>query len=68
MVNYQHGGGWRPLKGFILEADDSLKYPGDPWMYPLAKAQLRDEIILFYPYSWVAIIQLSRSFEVSRMD
>jgi len=66
--NYRHGGGWKPLLGFVLGKDNSLVYPGDPPMYPLAQAHLRTETILFYPYSWVAVIQLDRTFEVSRMD
>lgn len=66
--NYLHGGGWQPFKGFRLGADNSLSYPGDPTMKPLAQAKLRDETIVFYAHSWVAIIQPDRSFEVSRMD
>lgn len=61
-------GGFRPFKGFKLEADNSLHYSGDPPMRPLAQAKLRDELIVFYPHSWVGIIQPDRSFEVARMD
>lgn len=61
-------GGWSPFKGFTLEADNSLSYPGDPDMPPLAEARLRDELIVFYPHSWVAVIQPDRSFEVARID
>jgi hypothetical protein len=66
-ANY-HFGGWTPFKGFKLLEDNSLKYPGDPKMPPLAKAQLRDELILFYESAWVAIIQPDSSFEVARLD
>jgi hypothetical protein len=65
---YQHGGGWDPMPGFTLHGDNSLSYPGDPPMRPLAKTQLRSELILLYPHDWVAIIQPDRSFEVCRMD
>lgn len=65
---YGFAGGWQPFKGFTLHADNSLSYPGDPPLYPLAQARLRDELIVFYPHSWVAIIQLDRSYEVCRMD
>lgn len=61
-------GGWRPFKGHVLLADNSLKFPGDPKMQPLAQAELRDELIVFYPHSWVGVIQKDRSFEVCRMD
>lgn len=65
---YQHGGGWDPFKGFTLQSDNSLTYRGDPPLQPLAQAKLRDETIVFYSGSWVAVIQPDRSFEVSRMD
>lgn len=67
-TGYAHGGGWRPFPGFELRPDNSLKYPGDPAMKPVASAQLRDELILVYPYAWVAIIQPDRVFEICRMD
>jgi hypothetical protein len=67
-VNYAHGGGWHSFPGFKLNRDNSLSYPGDPTLQPLARAQLRDELILVYPYSWVAIVQPDRSFEVARLD
>ena len=65
---YQHGGGWSPFPGFKLQANNALSYPGDPPLSPLATAKLRDELIVFYPYAWVAVIQPDRSFEVCRMD
>lgn len=66
--NYAHGGGWLSFNGFALGADNSLNYPEDLPMYPIAEAQLRKELILLYPHSWVAIIQPDRSFDVCRMD
>lgn len=65
-------GGWRPMDGFKLRRDGSpqnwtLTYPGDPALPVLAYAHLRDEIILFFPYSWVAVVSAD-GFEVSRMD
>lgn len=65
--NYSFGG-WSPFKGFTLNTDNSLSYPGDPPQQPLAQAKLRDELIILYPSSWVAIIQPDRSFEVARLD
>ncbi len=68
---YQFGG-WQPFKGFDLIGSKAgvfrLKYPGDPPMPELSRTKLRDEIIVLFPSSWVAIIQLDGSFEVSRMD
>ena len=63
-------GGWRPFGAgeWTLGEDNSLSYPGDPHMRPLASAKLRDETIVFYESAWVAIIQPDRSFEVCRMD
>ena len=65
--NY-HFGGWKPFKGFELGEDNSLFYPGDPALTPVAQYRLRNELIVFYNYAWVAIIQPDRSFEVCRMD
>lgn len=67
-LGYSFAGGWQPFKGHTLNADNSLSYPGDPDLIPLAQARLRNELIVFYPHAWVAIIQLDRSFEVCRMD
>lgn len=65
---YRRFGGWQPFNGFKLEADNRLLYPNDPPTIPLAQTKLRDELIVFYPHSWVAVIQPDRSFEVCRMD
>jgi hypothetical protein len=60
--------GWLPFEGFILNECNVLLFPGDPPLEPLAQAKLRDELILFYRFEWVAIVQPDRSFEVCRMD
>lgn len=60
-------GGWRPFVGFTL-TEAGIEYPGDPVVPPLAEARLRDERIVLYRYSWVAIIQPDGSYEISRMD
>jgi hypothetical protein len=65
---YAHGGGWSPHKGFTLDAANRLHGKGDPPLKPLAMAKLRGETIFFYRYSWVAIIQPDRSYEVARID
>jgi hypothetical protein len=68
--NYQHGGGWNPMKGFTLDdADSTLSYPGDPPMRPIAVAKLRDELIFLYPYAFVCIRKAKGgTFEVGRVD
>jgi hypothetical protein len=65
---YGHGGGWNPFSGFKLRDDNSLKYPGDPPLWPLAEMNMRDELIMIYEHSWVVIVQPDRSFEACRMD
>jgi hypothetical protein len=65
---YRYGGGWRPLPDLTLLPDRSLKYPSDPPLKPIAVSQLRDEVILFYPYDWLCVVQPDGSFEVSRVD
>jgi len=67
--NYAHGGGWSPMAGFKFDVVSlKLSYPGDPPMRPLAWAKLRDELIIFYDHSWLAIVQPDGSYEVSRVD
>jgi hypothetical protein len=61
-------GGWQPFDGFTLAEDDSLVYPGDPPQKPISEIQFRDERVILYPSSWVAVVQPNRSFEVCRMD
>lgn len=60
--------GWKPFKGFEKGVDNSLTYPGDPPQPVLAQTKLQDELICYYPHSWVAIIQPDGSYEVCRMD
>jgi len=66
--NYSHGGGWRPLKGFEINSQNRIVYPGDPPLRPVAVAKLRKELIIVHEMDWVAIIQPDRSFEVARID
>ena len=67
-ANYQHGGGWRPSDKFTLGDDDSLGYPGDEPLHPLAEITFRDERVLIYESNFVAVILPDRSFEVCRVD
>lgn len=67
-ANYAHGGGWNPQTEFEMISGNRLKYPGDPIMKPLAKAQLREETIFFYEHAYLAIVQTDGSFEAARVD
>ena len=68
--NYAHGGGVNPFTGFQLVAGQRLKlqYPGDPPRHEVSRAQLRDETIVLFEASWVAIIQKDWSYIVTRCD
>lgn len=68
--HYQHGGGWRPMKGFSLNNELELCYPGDPPLKPLAIAILHQtEEVIIYPYAWVMVRDHNTGkFEVCRMD
>lgn len=66
--NYGHGGGWRSFKGFKHIGDHKLQYPGDPAYVPLAECKLRNETIVFYQHSWVAVFQEDGTFDVARID
>ena len=74
--HYAHGGGWRPFKGFKLvrPADNpdplswTLAYEGDPPVRAIGTALLRNERIVLFRHSWVAIVHPSGEFEVARMD
>lgn len=66
-------GGWQPMQGFSLIRNAAgtlwgISYPGDPVLWELSHATLRDETIVLFPHDWVAIIQLDGTFEVARLD
>lgn len=66
---YRHGGGWNPQSGFTFKQETgALSYPGDPVMKPLALSNCRDEMLLFYPYSYLLVLQQDGNFEVARVD
>lgn len=61
--------GWNKFDGFDYNKDTHvLRYPGDPPMKPIASATLRDELILLYPYAWVAVVQKDGSANIARLD
>ena len=65
--NTNYVGGWNPIPAFTMK-DYTLQYPGDRPLIPIGYTTLRDEVILFYPYAFVAIKQHDGSFEAARMD
>lgn len=78
-ARYAHGGGWQPFKGFsLIEMKQdalgvrgdflALKYPEDPPMKEIGRTQLRDETVVLFEGSWVAIVQKTGEWEVARID
>ena len=68
-VNYAHGGGWHPFKGFTYDpTTKTLHYPGDPVVSYISYAHLRDEVIIIFEHAWVAIVQPDGTYEIARMD
>lgn len=70
--HYAHGGGWHPFEGFTLTLPEAgratLQYPEDPPYREIARAWLREELILVFPHSWVCIVQPGGAHEICRMD
>lgn len=66
--NYQHGGGWRPIKGYTVDQDARLCFPGDSPIPPIAVGVLRDEVLVIYRHALVLIAQKDETFEVGRID
>jgi hypothetical protein len=69
-INERYRSSWFPITtpGIKLRDDNVILYPRDPPYVPLAQTRLRDELIVYYPHAFVAIIQPDRSFEVARID
>lgn len=71
---YAHGGGVLPFDGFEGRFDfedpfnSHIDYPDDPPLFPVGWTLLREELILVFPYAWVAIVQPNGEFIVTRCD
>lgn len=69
---YSHGGGYSPFgqgKWMYDPEDQSITYPGDPKLLPMAWADIHGETVIVYRHAMVAIInQDSGNFVVLRMD
>lgn len=72
--NYTFGGLASPFEGFELEgeldapAKLKIKDPGDPAYKAVASAKMREELIVLFPYAWVAIVQPDRKMQIMRVD
>ena len=60
-------GGWRPQEGFKLKGEVAT-FSGDPPFRAYAMIIFHDEMILFFDYAYVAILQPDGSFEMARMN
>lgn len=69
---YAHGGGWRPIEGFVYNTSNgNLAYPGDPLMKPFASCEMPHcpEVITVYSHSFVAVYNKSTGeVSVARLD
>lgn len=68
---YAHGGGWQPFGQGQWECDRQarIRFPGDPWLEPLAMTEVSGELVVLYPYAMVAIFRAADgTFEVARLD
>ncbi len=75
--HYQHGGGWRPMRGFELRdrARGVLVFPvkdpedgEDEVFEPFAAMMFGREMIFAYRHAIFAIVQPDGSFEVGRLN
>lgn len=70
---YAFGGGWQDFEGFSLvkkstdPIDWRLAYPGDPDMRAVGYCRLRDEVVVLFECSWVAVVE-GDEFRVARLD
>jgi hypothetical protein len=67
-INANYIGGWMEMKGMSMDSHGSLLYPGDPPLFPIAVAVMRNEKIMLYVGDWVAIVQEDGTFEVARIS
>lgn len=61
---YAHGGGCHEFTGFEVLEDNSILYPGDPPLHPLARYELDNgEVVWQYPHAWIRV-----GDRITRMD
>lgn len=58
-----------PMEGGKILPDGRYEYPDDPYLYPLVKVEHGDEIIYFYQYAIVGVINTQTGEQwITRMD
>lgn len=67
-IHENYVSGWHDFKGFVMEPNGDLSYPGDPDTKLLWEGRLRQERIRVYESAWVAIVQPDETYEVARLD
>lgn len=69
--NYVYGG-FIEFEGFTLVEDNeglyALRYSEDPDTPEVSRGRMRDELVVVFRHSWVAVIQPDNKFTVARMD
>ena len=69
ITGYAHGGGYNPMDGWRFDpVSKTLTYPGDPPMPPLFELKVNNELVIYYNYAFVNIVQPDGTFAVIRMD
>lgn len=68
-INDNYQGGWHSMRGMTLNVSTLvMTYPGDPPYRSMGTLEFRNELIVLYPYSIVAIVQKDGTYEVARLD
>jgi hypothetical protein len=67
-LNENYIGGWHPQDKWVMLPDNTLHYPGEPPMRPVAVTKIRGEALWVYPHGYCAIVQNDGLFEVAHLD
>lgn len=64
---------WAPIKGFTIDGDGVMHYPGDPPLYPLLYIEQDNgkeiDYLWFYNHDWISIFNReTMKYETSRID
>ena len=66
--NYQHGGGFQHMDGFIHSPNGNMAYPDDPVLHPIALIKWGKENVYIYESGWVSIESETHSWRTARID
>lgn len=68
-LNANYIGGWVESTGCTIDPETrALKYPGDPPLSPLFITMMRDELVILYDCSMLAVVQRDNSYRVARFS